>query len=907
MSLWLALPYCNIRTMPLHEGTRLGPYEVLGPLGAGGMGEVYRARDTRLDRSVAIKVIPQHLAAETEVRQRFEREARAVSGLNHPNICVLHDIGHEGTTHYFVMEYLEGDTLASRLEKGPLGPDEFFPIAIQIADALATAHRAGIVHRDLKPGNIVLTRGGAKLLDFGLARATGLAAITGSGLTQSPTLAKPLTAEGTIVGTFQYMAPEQLEGKDADARTDIFAFGAVLYEMVTGKRAFEGESQASLIAAIIKENPRPMSEIVPLTPPALDHIVRRCLAKKPDDRWQNAADLRHQLEWIRDAGSQAGVPAPLAAHRRQTARASWILAAASIVATLAMASYMLTHRAQPASAVRFNVLPPAKHSFDICQSNMAISADGKSLAMVVIDSVGANRLWIRRMDSINARRLNGTEDARFPFWSPDGVQLGFFAAGKLQRISVADGNVQAVADAPDARGATWNASGDIVYQPASAGPLMRVRASGGPVHAVTALDSANGEVAHRFPSFLPDGKHFLFVTLPLIDGSFGIRIGSLDGDVTPVIARATGAAVFAAPDFIVYPRDLQLFAQRLDMRKRATVGDPISLGEEAGTEGGYSGSPGVSVSANGVLAHASGGLINTDITWVDRTGRATGRLNLPDGTFASGALSNDGSKYAVTQYTATGSNLWLVDMKRSLSTRFTFGTGFNYYPLWSPDDRHIAFVSTREGPEKLYIKPANSSKEEELLVDPGVLFTKAESWSPDGYYLVFNTLSKDTGLDLWIHEMGSQSPPTKLLATRFHEGDAVISPDGRWMMYRCDESGRFDMYVRSFPGMGEKHRISDDALGPSASPADFWNEWSADGREIIYPAADNRTIVSVAVSIGASFQAEPPRAVVRLPFNTFWVSMDPSGQKFLVTGPDTGDLPSAHSVVMNWTRLLNVE
>jgi serine/threonine protein kinase/Tol biopolymer transport system component len=869
------------------------------------MGEVYRARDTRLDRTVAIKVIPQHLAAEAEVRQRFEREARAVSALNHPNICVLHDVGHESSTHFFVMEMLEGETLASRLENGALSREEFFPVAVQIADALAAAHRAGIVHRDLKPGNIVLTRSGAKLLDFGLARGTGLATVSGSGLTQSPTVGRPLTAEGTIVGTFQYMAPEQLEGRDADARTDLFAFGAVLYEMATGKRAFEGESQASLIAAIIKEMPRPMSEIIPLTPPALEHVVRRCLAKRPDDRWQNASDVKHQLEWIRDAGSQAGVPAPVAVHRRQVARASWMLAVVSTVALVALGSYMATHRAQPASAVRFNTLPPPGHTFDVSQVGVAVSPDGKSIAMAVADSTGAFGLWIRRLDSIHAVRLNRTDGAGFPFWSPDGAQVAYFAAGKLFRISIADGNVQTIADAPDPRGGTWGRNGDIVFQPASAGPLMRVRAGGGEVHAVTALDTANGEEAHRFPSFLPDGKHFLFVALPMVNELFSIRIGSLDGDMTAPIARAGGAAVFAGPDFMVYPRDQQLYAHRLDLRSRSSAGDPIALGEQAGAEGGWSGAPGASCSVNGVLAHASGGLVDYDLSWVDRTGRRIGRLAVPSGAYGQGALSRDGTRYIATRFTIEGGNLWMIDVERGQSTRFTFADGYNAYPLWSPDQRDIVFVSNREGREQIFVKPASGAQEERKLFDAKELFTKGETFTPDGKFLIFNELNKTTGLDIGIYEPGASSSPAGLLATRFHEADAIISPDGRWMAYRSDESGSWQMYVRSFPDMTEKYRVSSDRLGASSTAADFWVHWRADGREIVYPGADNRTLVSVAVTTGASFHAGEPRALLRLPLNTFWVAMHPSGDKFLVTSPSIGGTPEAHTVVMNWTRLLD--
>jgi serine/threonine protein kinase len=892
--------------MPLAAGTRLGPYEILGPLGAGGMGEVYRARDTRLDRAVAVKVIPAHLASEAEVRQRFEREARAVSALNHPHICVLHDIGQEGSTYFFVMELLEGETLATRLEQGPLSPDEFFPAAVQIADALAAAHRAGIVHRDLKPGNIVLTRSGAKLLDFGLARATGFPAAAGSGLTQSPTLARPLTAEGTIVGTFQYMAPEQLEGKDADARTDIFAFGAVLYEMATGKRAFEGGSQASLIASIIKETPRPMSEVMPMTPPALDHVVRRCLAKKPDERWQSASDVKHQLEWIRDAGSQAGVPVPVLVHRRHLSRAIWTVAIVSSVATLALGSYLVTHRPPPPQTMRFNLLPPDRQFFDGSQSYMAVSPDGGSLASVVIDSTGASRVFVRRLDSTTAIPVANTEGATHLFWSPDSRHLGFFAGGKLRRVSVADGSVQALADATEARGGSWSVNGDIVFQPAAAGPLMHVRAAGGPVHAVTVVDTANGEDAHRFPYFLPDGKHFLFVSLPTKDNLFDVRVGSLDGKSTPPVARTGGAAVFAPPGFLVYPIENRLVAQRFDAGGLKLEGDAMPLGEDSGQNGGWMGAPGASVSSNGVLVHAAGGWPNSALVWLDRTGRSLGRLPVVPGIYGEGSFSLDGSSLLLTKYAPGGptSDLWLVNVQRTLATRFTFSASENAMPRFSPDGSQVVFVSAREGRENIYIKPTNSSTEEKRLVDSGALFTKPEAWTPDGKAIVFNTLSRETGMDLWLYDLAGDSAPKALLSTRFNESDADISPDGRWMLYRSNETGRSELYVRSFPEMGEKHRISDDVLGTFDGTLFFWGEWRKDGREILYPGADGSTMVSVEIGPGPGFHAGTPRALFRLPVNTFNVAIVPDGRKFLAIAPDTGFTPPAHSVVLNWTRLL---
>ncbi|MGH9363953.1 MAG: protein kinase domain-containing protein, partial [Thermoanaerobaculia bacterium] len=543
--------------MTLSAGFRLGPYEVLAPLGAGGMGEVYKAKDTRLERTVAIKVLPAHLSSSEEMRQRFEREARAISQLSHPHICALYDVGsHEGT-EYLVMEYLEGETLATRLAKGSLPLDQTLSCGIQIADALDKAHRQGIVHRDLKPGNVMLTKSGVKLLDFGLAKLRQAESEpVASRLSALGTEGTPLTAEGTLLGTLQYMAPEQLEAKEADARTDIFAFGATLYEMATGRKAFSGTSQASLISAIMTAEPALISTIQPMTPPALDRMVKTCLAKDPDERWQNAHDLMRELRWIAELGSQAGVPGPVVARRKSRERFSWGLTAVTLLVALAAvaAAVRYAHRAAMlARPMRSSMVLPEKSALRAA----AISPDGTRVVFVARDSSGRNLLWIRPLDSLAVQPLPGTENPSFPFWSPDSRFIGFFADGKLKKIDASGGPPQTLCDAPVNRGGTWNREGVILFAPVSDGPIYRVSASGGLPTPVTRLDPSRGETSHRWPFFLPDGQHFLYLVASFggPKEKTGIYVGSLDSKEEKFLLPANSSVAYAPPGYLLFFRE----------------------------------------------------------------------------------------------------------------------------------------------------------------------------------------------------------------------------------------------------------------------------------------------------------------------------------------------------------------
>ncbi len=637
--------------MPLSAGDRLGPYEILAAIGAGGMGEVYRARDTRLDRTVAVKVLPSHLSHDPTLRQRFEREARAASSLNHPHICTLHDIGREGETDYLVMELLEGETLAARLEAGPLPVDETLRYAIQIADALDKAHRQGLVHRDLKPGNIMLTKTGAKLLDFGLAKSTMAPAAGPSGITATPTMTSPLTAEGSLVGTFQYMAPEQLEGCEADARSDIFAFGAVLYEMLTGKRTFSGRTQASLIASILKEEPRPLAELAPMTPPALERLVRGCLAKDPDERRQTAHDLLLELRWVVEGGSQAGVPAPVARHRRSRERIAWAIAVAALVACAAAVGFIWTRPAPvPARIVRAYVPMPPDAQMNLSSAQpgpVSISPDGTMLVFAARNAKGEVMLYVRRVDELEARPLPGTERGAYPFWSPDSTMIGFLSGDrKLKKMSASGGPPQTICDASNMKGASWAADGTILFAPAHNTGIFKVADIGGEPEQVTKLDESGKETSHRFPWFLPDGKHFLFLVRMSSSNDSEIRLGSLESLETRKLTNAQSNAEYAE-GYMLFMKDGSLMAQTFDTDRLELEGGAFPVAESVRYE--PRASLGVfSVSTNGVLSYLEG-TVNPgrELVWVDREGKRLGTVG-DKAVYADVEISPDGKYVAAT-------------------------------------------------------------------------------------------------------------------------------------------------------------------------------------------------------------------------------------------------------------------
>ena len=872
--------------MSLAAGTRLGPYEILAPLGAGGMGEVYRARDTRLGREVAIKVLPGQLGADPERRARFEREARAISSLSHPNVCALHDVGEQDGISYLVMEVVEGETLARRLERGPLPVPELLRIGIEIADALDRAHRRGIVHRDLKPGNIMLTRSGAKLMDFGLARE---ATLSGPGdLSQSPTRTHPLTAEGAIVGTFQYMAPEQLEGKEADPRTDLFAFGCVLYEMATGRKAFEGGSQASLIASILKEQPKPIAEIQPLAPPALERLIRACLSKDPDERIQTAHDAKLQLQWILEGGSQAGVPAVVGIRRRLREGFSWLIA--GLAAALAIVFGILALRRPPPSPARVMIDPPEQGDLNFYGSAISISPDGGSILVGVVDSTGDAHLVIRRLAESSYHEVieSGVGPA---FWSPDGRWIGCFPGGKergkLAKVSASGGPPIVLADAPSPRGGDWNESGTILFTPSAQGPIFRVPASGGDPVQVTFLDAARHESSHRFPCFLPDGDHFLYTTVPAGPKGFEVYVGSLSSKRVKHVLTAGSSAIYAPPGYLIFSISGQIMAQPFDPRALELHGEPLPLAP-APAASDMDADRTASASRNGRVAYLVRRLPDTRLQWLGRDGRFGSVVPMPPGRWEVASIAPDGAHAALVHE----DHVWIADLVHGGAARLTSDEAREGNPVWSPDGSRIAYTSTRTGREEIFLVDARGG-EPKLLPTTSDLFKYATSWRGD--WLVFTALGGGTkSWDLWAtHPSGGA--PILCAATPFAENAGVLSPDGRWLAFQSNEGGTQQVYVQPFPQRGMKRRVSTEGGGGPA--------WGKDGKELLFGSGSRA--FSVSFLPGADVQIGEPRLLFSLPpeSGAGGVAVTADGQRLLVgvpVGPEKREI----AMIEDWPAAL---
>jgi serine/threonine protein kinase len=892
--------------MPVTAGTRFGPYEILGPLGAGGMGEVYRARDTRLDRVVAFKILAPDLANQPTHRERFRRETRAISSLSHPNICISYDVGEQDDVAYLVMEYLDGETLAARLLRGPLPREEVIQRAIEIASALDHAHRLGIVHRDLKPSNVMLTPTGAKLLDFGLAKIHHVGFPLSSATATIPAAAA--TAEGSIVGTFQYMAPEQLEGKDADARTDVFAFGTLVYEMATAQKVFTAESQPSLIAAILRAEAPRISTIDPLTPAALDHVIARCLAKNPDDRWQTARDLMLELREVAPRGldrppitvpPRTDRPARQTGPRSSRERSAWAIAvAATLLAVIAGALYFSTIQTeQPtpnpatATATRSEIPAPA----NTIVGAIALSPDGRHLAFVGRNG-WTTRLWVRALDSVDAQPLGNTDGADSPFWSPDGQSLGFFADGKLKRIAVSGGPAQTLADAPNSRGGTWGRAGVIVFSPDTK-TLFRVSEEGGRAEEITKLDASRGELSHRWPVFLADGQRFLYLAQGSVQENRGLFVGSIDRSQPVFVVRTENNGALSAGGYLLFRRDTTLMAQRFDAERLRLEGDPVALANPVAVNGLERAQFDISA---GTLVYRRGAFLGrSELVWMNRKGQRIGQIGTV-GDFRAVRISPDGRHvaFALEDIAVGTPDVWVHDIALGDAARFTFDAGTDRDPVWSPDGTRLAVRSNRHEKFNVYAKAPNSARGEELLYDSNEN-ANIHDWSRDGRFMLFTRMDPagKTSRDVWVLPIDGTRAPYPLLRDPLNQDYPRFSRSGKLLSYQADDSGRSKVFVMPYPPTGDRWEISPNG---GAQPI-----WRADGTELYYVAPDN-TVMAVdvrdektAVQFGTPhrlFQAPIVVLPARQPSWTWDVSSD--GQRFLLILGIADEAPM--TLVTNW-------
>jgi serine/threonine protein kinase len=885
--------------MPLSSGEQLGHYKIVSMIGKGGMGEVYLGTDTRLGRSVAIKV------SSREFNDRFEREARAISALNHPNVCTLYDVG----PNYLVMELVEGELLSKVIERGPLPLDKALAYGGQIVDALAAAHAKGVIHRDLKPGNIIITRNGVKVLDFGLAKLS-TERLSPDSAANIDTMTEPITRAGAILGTLYYMSPEQVEGKDTDERSDIFSFGIVLYEMITGQRPFSGDTQAAILASLLKDQPLPMSHRQPATPRALERVVRKCLEKKPDDRWHSARDLKPTLELIDlDAPamstSSASVPIPVQTPV-QTQHRRWLwpgIGATLLVAMAAVTAWALWFKPAPTAAMtRFQVALPEKVEFS---QYVSLSPDGRKLVFNSIGETGG--LWVRDLDSLEWRQLQGTQNATSPFWSPDSKFLAFGVGNQLKKIDIAGGPPQTLTEtAAPAGSGVWTRDGIILFGGRGVGSLSKVSQAGGVATPVTTVDLARGEAFHALPTLLPDGKHFLYLRNGGAD-VIGMYGGSLDAKPEEQSKERFLAGAFAASyvnGYLFFMRDNTLMAQPFDAGNLKVTGEPVPVVEGVATTG----SIGVfSVSPSGALAYRSGASAgNYLLTWVDRQGKTLDTFG-QNGFDQRVRLSPDGA-HGVVRDTASNArgDLWTLDFARGIRTRFTFRQSAGSTGVWSPDGSKIAF-SAGALMEILYEKASTGAGEEkELWKEPGKILVPT-SYSRDGRFLLYYTVNPGGGAaDLFVLPLEGDRKPISLLSTRAAEGELMFSPDMHWIAYVSDESGRFEIYVRPFvaspPSLGDgKWQISRDG---GRSP-----RWRADGKEIVFDAFPNG-VPKMGVEVngsGSAFQAGVPQRLFQNPGGAPDLGWDVAAdaKRFLISLPPAQQSTQTPiTVVLNWQAQL---
>lgn len=878
--------------MPLPAGTKLGPYEIVELIGAGGMGEVYRATDPRLQREVAIKV-----SAEA-FNERFAREARAIASLNHANICTLFDVG----PNYLVMELIDGQTLADRIREGAIPLDEALTIARQIADALEAAHEKGIVHRDLKPGNVKITDGGVvKVLDFGLAKLAGPAPESSPSLT----VTMGSTQAGVILGTASYMSPEQAKGKPVDKRADIWAFGVVLHEMLTGQKLFERDTLSETLAGVLKEPPD-----LTLVPPHVRPLLKRCLEKDPKKRLRDIGDAMALLE------SAAEPVAPLPAASVPARRLRWLWPSAAVVFLITTLIISGIHfRETPAAArlLRFTIPVPEAASFT--PGLFSVSPNGRYVVFGARSADGVQRLWLRDLEELESKPLPGTERSGnpIPFWSPDSRFVVFDPQGsKLKKIDVAGGTPQIICDVPrgGALGGSWSAD-DVILFGSSLG-VMRVPAAGGVATPVTSRDTSRKENAHLSPSFLPDGKHFVYSRISTVPENNGLFEGALDvkpeqQNSRPLLTAAVPVYVPSADETrgqVLFLRDGTLLAQRFDNRRRRLSGDPVPVAEQVGMS--YGGALGrFASSASGILIYRGGDSLELQLTWYDRGGKAIGKVGDP-GLYSVMALSRDGTKAAVSRSDPRNGNddVWVMDLAQGTSSRLTFDPAPDYNPVFSPDGSRVAFASYRGGTSGLYVKATNGAGSEETLLQPSP-GDRLTDWSPDGRFLIFGA---GDPLSTWILPIEGDRKPFSFARSQFAESAAQLSPDGRWIMYRSGESGRPEVYVKTFSP-------SPDA-GSSASAGKWMvsrngglpigNSWRRDGKELYYLAPDGY-VMAVEINVGSVFHAGAPKPLfVMSPafLRGNLAAAAPDGQRFLFGVPSEKNVREELTVIVNWTEKL---
>jgi Tol biopolymer transport system component len=904
--------------MAIQSGTHLGPYEIVSAIGAGGMGEVYRARDTKLGRDVAIKVLPDAFARDTERMARFQREAKILASLNHPNIATIYGLEDSDGTRALVMELVEGPTLADRIREGPISIDDALRIARQICDALEYAHERGIIHRDLKPANVkVAAEDTVKILDFGLAKAMESEAAS-LDISTSPTLSRLATIQGVLLGTAAYMSPEQAKGKSVDRRADIWALGCVLYEMLTGKMAFQGEAVTDTLAAVIRAEPD-WSQLPPATPMRVRVLLQRSLQKDPKQRLRDIGDARISFDEV-----LSGAPDLAPVGRAEAAAVPiwqrvlpWAIAATAVAAAAVgvWAPWRAATTPAPAEPVRLQISLPEKLTL-APSGTFALSPDGRQLAFAGVGSDGVQRIWVRALDSIEARPLPGSEAPVVPafFWSPDSRFIAFDAGGKLKKVPVAGGPAETICDLDaNAQGGSWNRDGVIIFGTANGG-LMRVSAAGGSASPLTVLDPSRHEARHILPSFLPDGRHFLYVRLSSTSSTpenNGVHVGSLDAKPEEqssklLVATQYGAAYVPTSGGdsgqLLFVRDGTLFAQPFDARRLELSAEPVTVAEQIGSNLGFAF---FSVSVSDRLVYRAGsGLGNSQLTWFDRQGKVLSTSGEP-GAYVMLALSPDGTRAAATEGDRS-SGLWLLDFSRSTRTRFTFGPSAAVDPVWSPDGNRIIFRSGPGGAPDLYQKLASGVKDEELLLKSTEM-KYPTSWSRDGRFLLYTIRETKGRLGLWVLPLEGDRKPWPFLRTEFNERDGQFSPDGHWVAYISDESSRTEIYVRAF---------SPDSAGAASVAGGKWlistgggtaPRWRGDGKELFYLGPDGK-LMAVEVTTDPVFRTGTPKVLFQAPqvlpsIVTFW-DLAADGKRFLFPAPIAQSEPAPFTVVLNWPSLL---